>query len=102
MNRDILHSLANKAGFGELMSQPQFVDILARYTNLLQQRIQKNDQSIPKSRVCIEIKSITSKGLVKIRRDIDSKVFETMPIELLVDRYGTIAVEFREQLDDPN
>ena len=102
MNRDILHSLAKKAGFGELMSQPQFVEILARYTNLLQQRMQKNDQSIPKLRVCIEIKSMTSKGLVKIRRDIDSKVFETMPVELLVDRYGTIAVEFREQLDDPN
>jgi hypothetical protein len=45
---------------------------------------------------------MTPKGLVKIRKDIDSKVFETMPVELLADHYGTIAVEFREQLDDPN
>jgi hypothetical protein len=102
MNRDILHSIAKKAGFGELMSQPKFVDILGRYTNLLQQRIQKDDESIPKFRVCIEIKTMTPKGLVKIRQDVDSKVFETMPVELLADRYGNIAVEFREQLDDPN
>jgi hypothetical protein len=102
MSRDVIHSLANKAGFGELMSQPKFVDILARYTNLLQQRMEKQDQSIPKFRVCIEIKCMTPKGLVKLRRDIDSKVFETMPLELLAHHYGTIAVEYREQLDDPS
>lgn len=102
MNRDILHVLANKAGFGKLMSQPKFVEILARYTNLLQQRMQKDDQSIPEFRVCFEIMSMTPKGLVKMRADINSKVFETMPTELLADLYGTIAVEFRDQLDDRN
>ena len=102
MNRDVLHSLARKAGFGELMSQPKFVDILSRYTNLLQQRMQKEDTSIPKYKVCIEFKAMTSAGVIKVRKDIDSKTFQTMPVHMLTEHYGVVAVEFREQLDDPN
>jgi len=102
MNRDVLHSLANKSGFGELMTQPKFVDMLGRYTNLLLKRIEKNDQSAPKFKVCIQVKSMTSKGLLVLRKDVDSTIFETMPVELLSHNFGTIAVEFREQLNDPS
>jgi hypothetical protein len=102
MNRDVLHSLARKAGFSELMSQPQFVDILSRYTNLLQQRMQKEDTSIPKYKVCIEFKGMTSAGVIKVRKDIDSKTFQTMPVHMLTEHFGLAAVEFRAQLDNPN
>ena len=102
MNRDVLHSLASKAGFGDLMTQPRFVDMLGRYTNLLEQRIQKHDQSAPKFDVRIEMKSLTSKGLVVLRKNIDIKVFKTMPVEMLTYHFGSFAVEFKEQLNDPN
>ena len=102
MNRDVLHSLASKSGFGELMTQPKFVDMLGRYTNLLLKRIEKHEQSVPKFKVCIEVKSMTSKGLIVLRKDVDSTIFETMPVELLSHNFGTIAVEFREQLNDLN
>lgn len=102
MNRDVLHSLASKSGFGDLMTQPKFVDMLGRYTNLLLSRIEKNNQSVPRFKVCIEVKSITPKGLLVLRKDVDSTIFETMPIELLSKNFGTIAVEFREQLNDPS
>lgn len=102
MNRDVLHSLARKAGFGELMSQPKFVEILIRYTSLLQQKMQKEDMSIPKYKVCIEFKAMTSEGVIKVRKDIDSKTFQTMPVHMLAEHYGAVAVEFRGQLDDPN
>ena len=102
MNRDVLHSLANKAGFGDLMTQPKFVDMLSRYTNLLERRIQKHDLSAPKFSVLIQMKSLTPKGLVVIQKNIDIKVFETMPAELLAYHFGSIGVEFKEQLNDPS
>lgn len=101
MDRQVLQSIGKKAGFGDLMGQPKFLELLGRYSNLLQVWMAKRDSSTQKGKVAVVMKCMTRDGLVVMKRDIDSELFKIMPPEMMQRVMFDIAMQYREKIYDP-
>jgi hypothetical protein len=101
MDRQVLQSIGKKAGFGDLMTEPKFLELLGRYSNLLQVWMAKRDSSTPRDKVVVVMKYTAPDGLVVMKRDIDSELFKIMPPEMMQRVMFDIAMQYREKVYDP-
>ena len=101
MDRQALQSIGKKAGFGDLMAQPKFLEILNSYSDLLQVWLAKRDSSTSKGKVSVVIKYVTPEGVIVMKRDFDAELFKIMPPEMMKRLMFDIGTAYQEKIYDP-